>query len=116
MPPPLSAPAASVDAPPALLDCQSCGACCASFRVSFYWGEADDAPMGTVPVTLTQPVSPHLRCMSGTQTQPVRCVALQGVVGQQVGCGIYAQRSTTCREVQPGDEQCLKARRRWQLD
>lgn len=91
-------------------DCQRCGACCASFRVSFYWGEADDAPGGTVPVALTRPVTPHLRCMQGTETQPVRCVALEGAVGHRVGCTIYAQRSSTCRAVQPGDERCLRAR------
>lgn len=91
-------------------DCQRCGACCASFRVSFYWAEADDAPGGTVPVALTEPVSPQLRCMQGTGRKPVRCVALQGEVGVQVACAIYAQRSSTCRSVEPGDAQCRKAR------
>ncbi|MFN7726459.1 MAG: YkgJ family cysteine cluster protein [Rubrivivax sp.] len=91
-------------------DCQHCGACCAQFRVSFYWAEADDAPGGTVPVALTQPVGPLHRCMQGTAQRPVRCVALQGTVGERVACSIYAQRASTCRSVQPGDEQCLKAR------
>ena len=95
----------------AALDCQQCGACCAYFRVSFYWAEADDAPGGTVPVHLTRQVSPTHRCMAGTQTNPVHCEALSGVVGQQVGCTIYEQRSSTCREVQAGDEKCLQARR-----
>ncbi|MFY7855105.1 MAG: YkgJ family cysteine cluster protein [Rubrivivax sp.] len=95
----------------AQFDCQRCGACCACFRVSFYWGEADDAPGGTVPAALTEPVSPLHRCMRGTSRTPSRCVALEGRVGESVRCGIYAQRSSTCREVQPGDAQCLKARR-----
>jgi Fe-S-cluster containining protein len=93
------------------LDCQQCGACCAVFRVSFYWAEADDAPGGTVPTALTQVISPHHRCMLGTQAKPVRCVALAGELGHQVECGIYHQRSSSCKEVMPGDEQCLKARR-----
>jgi uncharacterized protein len=92
------------------LDCQRCGACCAVFRVSFYWAEADDAPGGTVPVALTRQVGTLRRCMAGTEARPVRCVALQGEVGQAVACGIYELRSSTCRSVQPGDEQCLKAR------
>lgn len=92
------------------LDCQRCGACCAQFRVSFYWAEADDTPGGTVPVALTRPVGTLHRCMAGTEARPVRCIALQGEVGHNVGCGIYEQRSSTCRSVQPGDEQCLKAR------
>lgn len=95
---------------PVEFDCQACGACCASFRVSFYWAEADDAPGGTVPVGLTEPVSPHLRCMQGTGTKPPHCVALQGRVGESVACRIYAQRSSSCKSVMPGDEQCLKAR------
>jgi len=91
-------------------DCQRCGACCAVFRVSFYWAEADDAPGGTVPVALTRPVGSLHRCMAGTEARPVRCVALRGAVGGDVACAIYAQRSSTCRSVQPGDSQCLKAR------
>jgi Fe-S-cluster containining protein len=91
-------------------DCQRCGACCAFFRVSFYWAEASDAPGGTVPVDLTEPVSPFLRCMRGTNARQPRCIGLQGEVGRQVTCQIYAQRASTCREVQPGDAQCLKAR------
>lgn len=92
-------------------DCQQCGACCAYFRVSFYWGEADDAPGGTVPVALTESVAPLRRCMQGTNSKQPRCVALGGQIGQQVACGIYEHRSTTCQELMPGDEKCLKARR-----
>ena len=91
-------------------DCQRCGACCAQFRVSFYWAEADDAPGGIVPAALTRQVSPQLRCMAGTEVAPVRCIALEGKIGQTVGCSIYAQRSSTCKGVMPGDPQCLKAR------
>ena len=92
-------------------DCQQCGACCAYFRVSFYWAEADDAPGGTVPVHLTEPVGPLHRCMVGTGVKPARCTMLQGQLGSEVTCGIYEQRSSTCRELMPGDEKCLKARR-----
>lgn len=94
----------------ATFDCQSCGACCAHFRVSFYLAEADDAPGGTVPAALTRQVSPQLRCMAGTESRPARCVSLQGEVGRQVSCGIYPLRSSSCRELQPGDEKCLRAR------
>lgn len=92
--------------------CQTCGACCASFRVSFYWAESDEAPGGTVPVALTQAVSPHLLCMQGTHAREPRCVALQGEVGLAVGCRIYPLRPSPCHEVQLGDAQCLKARQR----
>lgn len=78
--------------------CLACGLCCVHFRVSFYWGEADDAPCGYVPQALTEPLTPHLRCMKGTNQVPRRCVALAGKVGEEVGCTIYAQRPGPCRE------------------
>lgn len=101
---------ASASAPD--FDCQRCGACCVTYRVSFYWAEADDAPGGTVPAALTRAISPWHRCMAGTEHEPVRCVCLQGTVGQGVACGIYALRSSACRELQPGDDKCLRARAR----
>lgn len=96
-------------------DCQQCGACCASFRVSFYWAEAESTQgPGThgVPAALTETISPHLLCMQGTNARQPRCSALQGQVGGSIGCTIYAQRPSPCREVMPGDAQCLKARAR----
>lgn len=92
------------------MDCQRCGACCAHYRVSFYWAEADDAPGGHIPAALTQQLNAHMRCMAGTSSKQPRCVALQGDIGCSVGCGIYEQRPHVCREVMPGDPQCLKAR------
>ncbi|WP_293937834.1 YkgJ family cysteine cluster protein [Iodobacter sp.] len=92
------------------MHCQTCGACCANFRVSFYWGETDAAPQGSVPTTLTIPISPHYVAMRGSTSKPCRCIALGGQVGESVSCSIYTNRSSTCREVVAGDEQCNKAR------
>lgn len=78
--------------------CMRCGACCANFRVSFYWGEADDAPGGHVPAALTEQVNAHYRCMAGTNGKSPRCVALSGEIGKQVACTIYLQRPSPCRE------------------
>ncbi|EAC1404637.1 hypothetical protein APX81_22705 [Escherichia coli] len=93
--------------------CMTCGACCAFFRVSFYWAEADDAD-GTVPANLTEQISPHHRCMSGTNQKNPRCVALEGTPGQAVFCSIYDHRPSTCREfttaLADGNEACSKAR------
>lgn len=78
--------------------CLDCGMCCVQFRVSFYWGEADDAPGGFVPVALTEKLDPYRRCMTGSNTVPRRCVALEGQPGEHVSCTIYDRRPTPCRE------------------
>jgi Fe-S-cluster containining protein len=78
--------------------CIRCGACCAHFRASFYWAEADDASPGGVPVALTEKLTPHLRVMKGTNQPAPRCVALLGEIGQSVRCTIHPQRSTVCRD------------------
>nr|WP_252492504.1 YkgJ family cysteine cluster protein [Escherichia coli] len=77
--------------------CMTCGACCAFFRVSFYWAEADDAG-GTIPARLTEQISPFHRCMSGTNQKNPRCIALAGTPGKNACCTIYKNRSSTCRE------------------
>lgn len=95
--------------------CIRCGACCASFRVSFYWAETDAHPEGRVPAELTEPVSPYFVAMRGTNQAVPRCIALKGEIGQAAGCGIYEQRSSTCREFETGDERCQAARARFGL-
>lgn len=88
--------------------CQSCGACCAHFRVSFYWAEAESLGL---PAGLTEPVDPWHACMKGTGRRAgLRCIALQGEIGREVGCSVYPHRPSPCREVEPGDAHCLKAR------
>jgi Fe-S-cluster containining protein len=89
--------------------CQQCGACCAFFRVSFYWGEA--AELG-LPGEAFEQLTPHLACLTGTNQIPPRCHALQGVVGKAVTCVRYEARPSPCREVQAGDEKCNRARAR----
>lgn len=83
--------------------CRTCGACCARFRVSFYWGEGDDAH-GGVPAERTVAISPFLRAMKGTEKHPPRCEALEGTLGVHVGCAIYDQRPPPCREFEPSYE------------
>ncbi|MBU9811383.1 YkgJ family cysteine cluster protein [Rahnella sp. SL6] len=77
--------------------CMTCGACCAYFRVSFYWAESEEAG-GCVPQALTEQVTPFLSCMQGTNSKTPRCVALEGEVGHAVSCSVYPNRPTPCRE------------------
>lgn len=87
--------------------CTQCGACCASYRVSFYWAEAEAKQ---IPTELTQQVNSFFSCMKGTNQLQPRCIALCGAVGEGVSCNIYAQRLETCKEVIAGDEKCNAAR------
>jgi Fe-S-cluster containining protein len=95
--------------------CISCGACCAFYRATFYWGECSDG-FGKVPVELTEDITPHRRVMKGTNSNTPRCIALNGEIGNCVSCSIYEVRSTVCREFpyswQDGihNERCDQAR------
>jgi len=92
--------------------CQQCGACCAYFRVSFYWSEA--AELG-LPDAAVERIAPLLASMSGTNQPAPRCHSLEGQVGQSVRCRVYSQRPSPCRELQRGDERCNRARARHAL-
>lgn len=91
--------------------CVTCGACCAAFRVTFYWAETDSAEGGLTPTELTNSLGPMTRCMKGTDTYSPRCIALEGEVGSATRCLIYPQRPSPCHAVEAGDEFCRKARR-----
>ena len=74
--------------------CVGCGACCCYPRVSFYHGELDTQPGGTVPAELTMQLTPFLVFMKGTEAGNGRCIAF----GDDGLCTIYERRSSTCRE------------------
>jgi Fe-S-cluster containining protein len=96
--------------------CLSCGACCAHYRVSFYWAEADDVTWGGVPVELTERLSGVRLVMKGTNQSNPRCSALIGELGRRVDCAIYPNRPQVCRNLPmswsagQADEKCDKAR------
>ena len=95
--------------------CQSCGACCVSFRVDFHPAELAGGayPWGKgVPPEMTVPVTANMVRMRGTDDPEPRCVALQGEVGQSVGCMIYEARPSPCREFDIEHAACKKARER----
>jgi hypothetical protein len=107
--------------------CMQCGACCAFFRVSFYWEESSAGTADGVPTEFTSEVSDFLQCMKGTNQPSPRCVALTGKIGEKVGCKIYLKRSSTCRDfglhledgkiVVNGENliRCNEARKAWNL-
>jgi len=89
--------------------CVHRGACCVTFRVSFYWAEAETLGLSE---RLAEWVNSFYSCMAGTNRASPRCHALEGTVGKEVACSVYAQRPSPCRELQADGEKCNKARMR----
>ncbi|MGE4133991.1 MAG: YkgJ family cysteine cluster protein, partial [Bdellovibrionales bacterium] len=78
--------------------CLGCGACCAFFRVQFYWSEE-------VPSALSVDLDSRHRCMRGTEKKHrPKCIALVGRIGQNAKCGVYENRPTPCRRVEASYE------------
>lgn len=101
--------------------CLACGACCAAFRVDFHPSEMAGGTFAYgagVPPALALSLNPRLMRMVGTDGDPCRCGALQGEIGVAVGCAIYGERPSPCREFNPlaqfgeGDEACRRARQK----
>ena len=101
---------------PAEHPCLSCGACCACFRVSFHWSEADPALGRMVPFELTEPLRAHERVMRGTSQKEPRCIALDADIGRYSRCTIHDRRPSVCALVPASWEfgaasaQCDKSR------
>lgn len=96
--------------------CLTCGACCAVFRVSLHWSEADPEQGGRVPVELTEPLRTHERAMRGTSQANPRCIALDARIGEYSRCTIHDRRPLVCAQVAASLEfgerstQCDRAR------
>ncbi|MEL1263299.1 YkgJ family cysteine cluster protein [Pseudoxanthomonas putridarboris] len=101
--------------------CLTCGACCAFYRVSLHWSEADPALGGQVPFELTEPLRAHERAMRGTSRSQPRCIALDADIGRYSRCTIHDRRPSACAAVAASLEfgerspQCDKARLAWGL-
>jgi hypothetical protein len=76
--------------------CQKCGACCSMYRVTFRSIETHEDSFG-VPADLTVKVSPETSAMKFNNPKSQRCVALKGSIGKNVGCSIYDNRPSPCR-------------------
>ncbi len=86
--------------------CQSCGACCASYRVSFYWREAEPGDSEhPVPPNYWQDAGERARILKGTDDKHhPKCIALKGRIGEFVTCEIYHNRPSPCRNFQASYE------------
>jgi len=94
--------------------CRGCGVCCSYFRVSFFFGELDCEPGGTVPADMTVQAGPFLACMKGTEHGNGRCIALTA----ENRCAIYQKRPSSCRDFPAlvngaRNPKCIALRRRF---
>jgi uncharacterized protein len=89
--------------------CQRCGACCAySAEWPRFSLESEEA-LALIPLALIDDSRGRMRC------DGQRCSALQGEIGKSTACSIYTVRPDVCRTCQPGDPECLIARRHYHL-
>jgi uncharacterized protein len=101
--------------------CQGCGACCAAFRVAFYWAEAQPENANGVPENFVVQTRPNMLAMRGTEGSDIRCIALDGQIGKNVHCTIYSRRPSPCRDLKASYEdgepstQCDTARAKYGL-
>jgi uncharacterized protein len=99
--------------------CLGCGACCAFFRVQFYWREANSADVVTpVPPGMFEELTDASRCMRGTSAKHhPKCIGLKGRIGEDASCTIYANRPSPCHAFTASyadgkrNERCDQARR-----
>lgn len=98
---------------PEEFDCLSCGACCRDAGEVAVVEDVDD-----VPRYLTRSVRGIIGFASWEAETTRRmardvdnqCVALCGEIGSAVRCQIYDRRPAVCRNFEPGNYQCIKAR------
>jgi hypothetical protein len=100
------------------MNCQTCGACCATGLLI----EVD--PSDTTPRRWTRSVRGVIGFASWEADQGIRqmarigdrCAALAGQVGQSCACRVYPRRPAGCAEFRPGGPDCLDARRKLGLE
>ncbi len=90
--------------------CQSCGACCAYSREWPRFTTESESDLERIPPALVDDSLGRMRCNGD------RCAALIGEVGVATSCSIYEIRPEVCRACEPGDDACLMARQRFDLD
>jgi Fe-S-cluster containining protein len=101
-------------------DCQACGACCCNTQRNRDLGTLEYVEVTATDGLFTQSSDVlerltvrnaegrlHLRMIGDDQ----RCASLDGDVGEGVSCEIYALRPSGCREVEAGDDECIRARK-----
>lgn len=99
--------------------CLECGACCAFFRASFYWGESSELQENGVPIELTDKLNDFRLVMKGTNRSQPWCIALKGIIGKAVFCAIHPRRSSICRDFIPSwengepNKRCDQSRAIW---
>jgi uncharacterized protein len=86
--------------------CQACGACCATSAEWPRFALESDEALARIPEAFVDDANGRMRCEGD------RCSALQGEVGANTACAVYAVRPDVCHDCMPGDDICAIARRR----
>lgn len=96
-----------------MFDCTTCGACCTS---EVYGEGAFVTVYGADAERFTpEELEPEAQGCAFLRVVPhgpgeVRCLFLQGELGERCGCTAYARRPQVCRDFEAGTPACLAAR------
>ncbi len=94
-----------------LPDCLSCGACCAPPYTDLrHYVAVESQDRARLPESL-RPLVVEGELATRPREGGVRCVALEGRLGEAVLCAIHPQRPQACRRFRRGSIHCHAARR-----
>jgi hypothetical protein len=92
-----------------MLDCTTCGACCAWSDTWPEFTNESDEHMDGIPMDPCNCDTGRMRCDGNRRS------ALRGEIGQKVACSIYEHRPIVCRQFAPETEGCLMARNHFKI-
>lgn len=93
-----------------LLDCRTCGACCAPREPSWpRYVEVTGLDLMRLPARWQAHVA-NGELATVPDGTGVRCVALRGTIGRRVLCRVHPRRPDACRRFERGSPGCHEAR------
>jgi len=103
------------DASTSIPDCIPCGACCIYGLVIPINRREPEPLQRYLEITLDD--AEDLVVERVFERGPDgRCINLDGVVGQQIGCSVYPDRPQMCRDFDAGSDRCFGYRRMYGID
>ena len=96
-------------------DCIPCGACCI-YGLVIPINRREPEPLSRYLEITLDDVDDVVIERVFERGEDGRCVNLDGVVGQEIGCNVYPDRPQMCRDFDAGSDRCFGYRRMYGID